>query len=84
MEIAHERVRAEMIDNFAIGLTHGLMMLAAIILLFRRDLDKEPPPESTADIALPDVERRIRERKSGAKAGGPNRIRRTWGTPPDA
>lgn len=31
-----------MIDNFALGLTHGLMMLAAIMLLRRRDLDVEP------------------------------------------
>lgn len=31
-----------MIDNFALGLTHGLMMLAAIILLRRPDLDAEP------------------------------------------
>ncbi len=33
-----------MIDNFAIGLTHFLMMLAALKLLMRRDLDKEAPP----------------------------------------
>jgi len=32
-----------MIDNFALGLTHGLMMLAALILLRRRDLDDETP-----------------------------------------
>jgi threonine aldolase len=32
-----------MIDNFSIGLTHGLMMLAALLLMFRRDLDKDPP-----------------------------------------
>jgi len=32
-----------MIDNFALGLTHGLMMLAALILLRRRDLDDERP-----------------------------------------
>ncbi|MBB3586078.1 hypothetical protein [Sphingomonas sp. BK481] len=31
-----------MIDNFALGLTHGLMMLAAILLLRRPDLDSEP------------------------------------------
>jgi hypothetical protein len=30
-----------MIDNFALGLSHGLMMLAAWLLLRRRDLDKE-------------------------------------------
>jgi hypothetical protein len=33
-----------MIDNFALGLTHGLMMLAAWLLLTRRDLDDERPP----------------------------------------
>ncbi len=32
-----------MIDNFSIGLTHGLMALAAILLMFRLDLDKDPP-----------------------------------------
>jgi len=30
-----------MIDNFALGLTHGLMMLAAVLLLRRPDLDRE-------------------------------------------
>ena len=30
-----------MIDNFALGLSHGLMMLAAFLLLRRRDLDDE-------------------------------------------
>ena len=37
-----------MIDNFALGLTHGLMLLAAWRLLFRRDLedDSVPPPGS--------------------------------------
>ena len=36
-----------MIDNFALALTHGLMLLAAWRLLARRDLDDdgvEPPP----------------------------------------
>lgn len=32
-----------MIDNFALGLTHALMMMAAIILLRRPDLDRESP-----------------------------------------
>jgi len=31
-----------MIDNFALGLTHLLMMIAAVILLRRSDLDREP------------------------------------------
>ncbi len=31
-----------MIDNFALGLTHGLMMLAVFLLMRRPDLDNEP------------------------------------------
>lgn len=30
-----------MIDNFSLAVSHGLMMLAAILLLRRRDLDDE-------------------------------------------
>jgi len=30
-----------MIDNFALGLAHGLMMLAAFMLLRRPELDEE-------------------------------------------
>ncbi|HEX8388393.1 MAG TPA: hypothetical protein VF636_05195 [Sphingomonas sp.] len=30
-----------MIDNFALGLTHGLMLLAAWRLMTRPDLDRE-------------------------------------------
>lgn len=40
------RLRASgkaMIDNFAIGLTHVLMMLAAFRLLYHPLLDREPP-----------------------------------------
>ncbi len=33
-----------MIDNFALALTHGLMTIMAVRLLFRRDLDHEAPP----------------------------------------
>jgi hypothetical protein len=38
-----------MIDNFALGLTHGLMLLAAWRLLSRADLDddKAPPTPET-------------------------------------
>ncbi|OYW22194.1 MAG: hypothetical protein B7Y98_07080 [Sphingomonas sp. 32-62-10] len=36
-----ERERG-MIDNFALLLSHGLMMLAAFLLLRRPDLDREP------------------------------------------
>ena len=36
-----------MIDNFALALTHGLLLLAAWRLLARPDLDDDglPPPE---------------------------------------
>jgi hypothetical protein len=33
-----------MIDNFALGLTHGLMLLAAWRLLARPDLDDDAAP----------------------------------------
>ena len=32
-----------MIDNFSLALTHGLMLLAALLLLRRPDLDSETP-----------------------------------------
>ncbi|WP_374131258.1 hypothetical protein [Sphingomonas sp. 28-62-20] len=38
-----------MIDNFALGLTHGLMMLAAFLLLRRPDLDREPSAQPEDD-----------------------------------
>ena len=31
-----------MIDDFALGLTHALLMIAALLLLRRADLDQEP------------------------------------------
>jgi hypothetical protein len=34
-----------MIDNFSIGLTHGLMLFAALLLLLRPELDREEPPK---------------------------------------
>ncbi|HEX8400671.1 MAG TPA: hypothetical protein VF628_03115 [Allosphingosinicella sp.] len=37
-----------MIDNFALGLTHGLLMLAAWRLLSRPDLDDASAPEPAA------------------------------------
>lgn len=40
--------RADMIDNFALGLSHGLMLLAAFLLLRRADLDHEPGPHDPA------------------------------------
>lgn len=36
-----------MIDNFSLGLTHGLMLLAAWYLLRRPDLDREAGPRDT-------------------------------------
>ena len=38
-----------MIDNFALAISHGLMMLAAWILLRRADLDHEPGPRDAVD-----------------------------------
>ena len=38
-----------MIDNLALGLSHGLMMLAAFLLLKRPDLDREPSPHDVPD-----------------------------------
>ena len=35
-----------MIDNFSLGLTHGLLLLLAWRLLSRTDLDREDPPET--------------------------------------
>ena len=37
-----------MIDNFALGLSHGLMLLAAWLLLRRDDLDREPSARDRA------------------------------------
>jgi hypothetical protein len=34
-----------MIDNFSLGLTHGLLLLTAILLLRRPDLDTEAARE---------------------------------------
>jgi hypothetical protein len=52
-----------MIDNFALALTHGLMMLAAWRLLSRPDLDDDSvaPPEPAA--------KRSRWGKAGDEAG---------------
>jgi len=37
-----------MIDNLSLGLSHGLMMLAALYLLRRPDLDREDAPDTPA------------------------------------
>lgn len=45
-----------MIDHFALGLTHGLMLLAAWRLLFRPDLeDDDAPREATRGWAHKDA-----------------------------
>ncbi|WP_404334207.1 hypothetical protein AB2M62_12620 [Sphingomonas sp. MMS12-HWE2-04] len=38
-----------MIDNLSLGLTHGLMLLAAWLLLRRPDLDDETPQDDSSD-----------------------------------
>ncbi len=38
-----------MIDAFAILLTHGLLMLAALRLAGRDELDRDPPTSDAAD-----------------------------------
>ncbi|SEK95839.1 hypothetical protein SAMN05216382_1192 [Sphingomonas palmae] len=38
-----------MIDNFALGLAHGLMMIAAFLLLRRPDLDSEVKPDTAVE-----------------------------------
>jgi hypothetical protein len=45
--------RADMIDNFALGISHGLMLLAAFLLLRRPDLDREPGPQDRETKAKP-------------------------------
>lgn len=37
-----------MIDNFSLGVSHGLMMLAAFLLMRRIDLDREPSARAQA------------------------------------
>jgi hypothetical protein len=34
-----------MIDNFSLAISHGLMLIVVLRLLFRPDLDKETPPK---------------------------------------
>ena len=40
-----------MIDLFSLGLTHGLLLLAAWRLLSRKDLDGDPAPEEPGNSA---------------------------------
>jgi hypothetical protein len=41
----------QMVDNFSILLTHGLLLIAAWRLMHRDDLDKEAPPEPNNEPA---------------------------------
>lgn len=42
-----------MIDLFSLALSHGLLMLAAIRLLRRPDLDRDPPRAVPAAVSQP-------------------------------
>ena len=42
-----------MIDNLSLAISHGLMLLAAFLLLRRPDLDHEPGPGEDAPKAKP-------------------------------
>jgi len=50
-----------MIDNFALAISHGLMMLAIWALLKRPDLDHEPGPRDR-----PPRPKRAKEDRPGA------------------
>ncbi|MEG3160832.1 hypothetical protein U1763_09990 [Sphingomonas sp. LB2R24] len=50
-----------MIDNLALGLSHGLMMLAAFLLLKRPDLDREPSPHDAPGKKRAPVEKPRRD-----------------------
>ncbi|WNO53298.1 hypothetical protein [Stakelama saccharophila] len=47
-----------MIDNFALGLSHGLLLLAAWLLLHRPDLDDESAASGRAEDGAPRPGRR--------------------------
>jgi hypothetical protein len=48
-----EKAGARMIDNFALGLTHVLMIIAAFLLIRRPDLDREPGPADAGNELRP-------------------------------
>ncbi|MGH6615440.1 hypothetical protein [Sphingomonas sp.] len=54
-----------MIDNFALAISHGLMLLAAWLLLRRPDLDHEAGPGDTVEASKKDRKSAIGE-KPGA------------------
>ena len=61
-----------MIDDFALGLTMALMALAAMRLLARPDLDKEPEGDAVNDN--PDPGARRYELKLPVRAGDPRPV----------
>ncbi len=54
-----------MIDNLALGLSHGLMMLTVFLLLKRPDLDRESPPgePSAQPVVDPKIARGFARRR---------------------
>ena len=54
-----------MIDNFALALSHGLLIVAAWRLLSRPDLDDEnaaePPPGASAGGRIADALKKVRK-----------------------
>jgi hypothetical protein len=43
-----------MIDNFSLGLTHGLLLLVAWRLLFRTDINKESKDQPSTPAPAPE------------------------------
>lgn len=54
----------QMIDYFSLALTHGLLALAALRLMLRADLDRDPDPEAgeTPPPAVPGKHRKTARR----------------------
>jgi hypothetical protein len=55
-----------MIDFFALGVTHALLLLAAFRLLSRKDLDHVPREEQpgSAPSSIPKLNRHVPQRKT--------------------
>ncbi|MCD2324000.1 hypothetical protein LQ953_08255 [Sphingomonas sp. IC-56] len=47
-----------MIDNFSLAVTHGLMLIAAFLLLRRPDLDQETGAQDAQDAQVSSRKRR--------------------------
>ena len=58
-----------MVDAFAIGLTHFLLLVIALRLLARPDLDRDLPPASEAPAEAPPVPGAIPTLRRPAKGG---------------